>query len=248
LKVTILTPSFNSKDHILECISSVNEQSFKNIEHIVIDGDSNDGTKELLSNAMVNSVISEKDQGIYDAINKGIKLSCGDIIGILHADDVYSDTSTISDVVEVFLHNNIDLVYGDLDYVSRKNPTKIIRKWRSGNFSSASFSNGWMPPHPAVFIRKSIYEKFGYYDLSYRISSDYNLLFKFFNMIKINRIFYLEKVLVRMRLGGKSNSNFVNILIKSFEDWKIIRSFDYGILKSSQILVLKNIKKVKQFL
>ena len=197
-KITIITPTFNSSKTILTNLKSVKNQKYKNFEHLIIDKNSNDGTKNLVKkeNNKKIRIISEKDNGIYDAINKGIKLAKGEIISILHSDDVYYSDQTLLKVVKAFEGNKVDIVYGNLLYVNKSNLDKIIRFWKSNNYSKGKFSKGWSPPHPAFFVTRKMYEKFGFYNTTIG-NPPYvprGLCWKFFQRAMettTDRIFYL---------------------------------------------------------
>lgn len=246
MKVSIITPTLNSSKTIKDCIDSIKLQSYPLIEHIVIDGGSIDNTIELVKKHGINDtkLISEKDNGIYDALNKGIKKASGDIVGILHSDDFYAYEDVIKDVVEVFTKEKTDSCYADLCYVSNSDTERIIRYWKAGAFSRKSFRFGWMPPHPTFFVKKVIYYKYGLFDLSYDISADYELMIRFLYKNLIST-FYLPKVIIKMRVGGKSNRNLKHILIKMYQDYKIIKKHGLG---NIDVLFLKNIRKISQFL
>ncbi len=182
IKISFIIVVYNSKNTIKETIESVLHQDYPLIEYIIIDGQSNDGTLDIIKmyKDKISKLISEKDNGIYDAMNKGIKLANGDIIGILNSDDIFENNKVISKVVKIFKTNSINSLYADLKYVNRYDTDKIIRYWKSSPFIKNSFKNGWHPPHPTFFVKKEIYEKYGYYNLNFKISADFEE--------KINRI------------------------------------------------------------
>jgi glycosyltransferase involved in cell wall biosynthesis len=217
VKVSIITVSLNNGEYIDSCIQSVISQDYKNIEYIIIDGGSTDQTIDIIKKYedKINVWISEPDAGMYDAINKGIRLSTGDIIGILHSDDLYIDRHVITNVVQHF-EKNTDSVYADLVYVERNNPSKIVRYYDSSIFGVSKFAYGWMPAHPTCFIKKAVYEKYGLYKTNYIIAADYELLVRFYAKHGIT-IRYLPKVLVKMRRGGLSTRNFRSNLILNRE-------------------------------
>ncbi len=221
LKVSIITVCYNSAETIESTILSVASQDYASIEYIVVDGDSSDATLSIINkhNSNITKLLSEKDDGIYFAINKGISLASGDIIAILHADDLYSSDHVISDVVKAFTEKNTDIVYGDLHYVNRNDISKIKRQWISGDFTKKSFLKGWMPPHPSFFVRKECYEKFGVFNTSLKSAADYELMLRL--MFKHNcSASYIPQVLVKMRVGGKSNVSFLNRIKANREDKK----------------------------
>jgi glycosyltransferase involved in cell wall biosynthesis len=219
LKISIITVTRNSARVINECLASVNSQTHDNIEHIVIDGASTDETLSLLKSKLgqLKTLISEPDKGIYDAMNKGIKIATGDIIGILNSDDFYENNNILMKVENIFSENpSLDACYSDLIYTSQLNSLKNIRYWKSSKFIPGLFSNGWCPPHPTFFARRSVYERFGNFDLNYRIASDVELMMRFLEVHKIN-VCYIPEVWIKMRMGGTTNKNFKNILIQNKE-------------------------------
>ncbi len=245
MKISIITCVLNNPKTIKDTIESVQSQIYVDKEHILIDGGSNDETLDVIKNNNNKnlSLFSSKDKGIYYAINKGINLCSGQIIGILHSDDFYSNEKVISDIVETFKKTNADLVYGDLEYVSKKPPYKIIRKWTAGKFNKLNLKKGWMPPHPSVFVKKDIFYKIGKYNTDYKISSDYDFLIRALSNENIKKQ-YVEKILVKMRVGGKSNKSIKNIINKSLEDFIIIKKNKIGGLLT---LLTKNYSKLHQF-
>jgi glycosyltransferase len=244
IKVSIITVVRNRVNVIAQAITSIQDQDYPNIEHVIIDGASTDGTLDLIRK-MINArtvLISEPDGGIYDALNKGIVNSSGDVVGILHSDDYFSDELVISQVAELFEDPKVDIVYGDLDYVSNTNSGKIVRHWVAGDFSKTKLSWGWMPPHPAVFIRRSFVGLYGAYDTSYRISGDYDLLLRYFGLGKAKAI-YLKRVLVKMGVGGVSNGSLRHLLLKVNEDYRAVKENKVGGIKT---LISKSLRKVHQ--
>ena len=247
MKISIITVCFNSEDTIESTIQSVLNQDYKNIEYILVDGKSTDKTISIIDKykSRLFKIISEKDEGIYFAINKGIRAATGDVVGILHADDFYADEKIISRVVKEFSEKKTDSVYGDLQYVSRNNPQKIFRSWKSCPYHSKLFLKGWMPPHPAFFVKRKYYEQFGFFNTSFTISADYELMLRFLYKHKITSS-YIPEVLVKMRTGGKSNVSIKNRLKANREDllaWKI-----NGLKPSLFTLVLKPLSKLWQFI
>jgi glycosyltransferase len=245
LKISIITAVFNRKQTIAEAIVSLQKQSFSNFEHILIDGASNDGTLEVINELLDHRSLlqSEPDDGIYDAINKGIANSSGEIIGLLHSDDFFSDTDVLKSIADAFNNPNIDLVYGDLDYVDCNNASRVVRRWVSSNFSYLSLKNGWMPPHPTIFVRRRVLVDIGGYNQDYKISADYDFIVRYFTS-KYVKALYIPRVLVKMRTGGKSNKNIKHMLAKSLEDYSIIKFNKIGGIRT---LLFKNLSKVKQF-
>lgn len=245
MKVSIITVTFNSEATIKDTLLSVKGQSYKDIEHIIIDGASVDNTINVLKqNGHTGPLLSEPDKGIYDAMNKGIKMATGDIIGILNSDDFYPDNGVIEKVVNSFASGDCDGVYGDLMYVDAQFVNKILRKWIAGIYNRKLFYKGWMPPHPTFFVRKEIYEKYGYFNLNFKTSSDYELLlrFMFLNNIKVK---YIPNVLVHMRTGGHSNKSIKNRLAAHKEDYMAWKS--NGLSPKWYTLAMKPLRKVKQY-
>lgn len=219
MKISIITVVYNNCKTISDTIQSVLSQKYNDIEYIVIDGESTDGTIDIIEkyDKYIDIIVSEKDEGIYDAINKGIKVASGDIIGLLHSDDVFTSDQVISRVGHTFYDLNIDSTYGDLIYVDKNNSDKIIRKWRSGKYDRNKFLYGWMPPHPTFFVKRNMFEKYGFYDLSFRSAADYELMLRFLFKYQISS-YYIPEILVKMRIGGKSNESIRNRLIANGQD------------------------------
>ena len=209
MKISIITVTFNSAKTLRDTLKSIENQDFDQIEILIIDGISSDSTLSIAAefNHLNLKIISERDHGLYDAMNKGISLATGDIIGILNSDDFYIDNSIISKVMQCFEDERIDAVYGDLNYVSAERTDKITRRWKSGDFDSKRFLNGWMPPHPAFFLRKKHYIHFGSFDLQFKRSADYELMLRMLYKHQLKAV-YLPFVFVHMRAGGASNSSF----------------------------------------
>jgi glycosyltransferase len=244
IKVSIITIVRNRVRVIGQAISSVQTQDCPHIEHVIIDGASTDGTLELIRKLIGENtvLVSEPDGGIYDALNKGIVNSTGDVIGVLHSDDYFADGLVISEVAKVFEDPSVDIVYGDLDYVSKTDTAKIIRHWEAGCFSREKLGWGWMPPHPAVFFRRKIYEVYGGYDSSYKISGDYDIILRNFGVDDIKSV-YIKRVLVKMRIGGESNRSLYHLLLKMKEDYRAIQKNKVGGFKT---LIFKSLSKLHQ--
>jgi glycosyltransferase len=242
-KFSIITPVFNGAKTISGALKSTSEQSYENIEHIIIDGASTDGTIDIIKNHKSEKmkIISEPDNGIYDALNKGIKLASGDIVGILHSDDLYANKDVIHKISEHFSDNSIDGIYTDLVYVDKNDTDKIFRYWKSCEFYPKLLKKGWMPPHPTVFLRKSAYEKFGQFDTSYKIAADYDFMLRIFSS-GVN-LKYLPLVSYKMRIGGVSNRSISHILRKSNEDLKALKKHSIGGIGT---LLSKNYSKTGQ--
>jgi glycosyltransferase len=247
MKVSIITVCYNSAKTIENTIQSVVSQDYKNIEYIIVDGLSADGTLELIHNyqSKIAKLISEKDEGIYYAINKGIAAATGDIIAILHADDFYTNSQTISIVVDAFEKKNIDTVYGDLQYVDRTDTDKVTRNWISGKYQKQNFLKGWMPPHPSFFVKRDCYSKFGVFNTTLRSAADYELMLRF--LYKHNcSVEYIPQVLVKMRVGGKSNVSIMNRIKANREDKK---AWELNGLRAGMFtFIRKPLSKLGQFL
>lgn len=218
ITITIITVCYNSATTIRDALASVAAQSYKRVEHVIVDGGSKDATVELIRRWQKHTVrlITEPDLGIYDAMNKGISMATGDVIGILNADDIYADDTVFSQLAEVFSEPTIDACYSDLVYVDKCNLKKVIRYWRSRPFESGLFEKGWVPAHPTFFVRKKIYEQYGAFDLDYKLAADYDLMARFLAKYKIRTI-YVPRVLVKMRVGGATNMNIKNIIKQNIE-------------------------------
>jgi len=247
MKVSIITVCRNSESVIQTAIQSVLKQDYPDIEYIIVDGDSSDSTVQIIRSygKQISRFISEKDQGMYFAFNKGVAMASGDVIGILNADDFYSNEKVVSRIVKEFQTKMVDSVYGDLQYVSRDNTEKVFRHWKSQPFEPALFLRGWMPPHPTFFVKRSCYEKYGTFNTVFSISADYELMLRFLYKHKISAS-YIPEVLVKMRTGGISNMSLKSRIKANKEDrlaWKI-----NGIKPTSFTLILKPLSKLRQFL
>lgn len=245
MKISIITATWNCAGTIADCLASVAGQSYPDREHIVIDGVSSDGTLAILEThrAQLAVLISEPDRGIYDALNKGIAQASGDVIGFLHADDLYADPEVLARIAAAFVDPAVDAVYGDLVYVSRTDTERVIRYWRAGGYRPAQLHRGWMPPHPTLYLRRALYERHGVFDLRYQIAADYDLMLRVLSRLT-GRVVYLPQVLVRMRLGGISNRSLRHILHKSREDYQALRTNRMGGIGT---LAWKNLSKLPQF-
>ena len=245
MKLSIITVALNSSEYIEDCIKSVVNQDYKNIEYIVIDGGSKDGTVDIIKKYedKITLWISEPDDGIYDAINKGINMASGDVIGLLHSDDVYIDQHVISDIVGEFSKHKSDSVYADLVYVKRNNPQKIVRYYDSSVFQISRLAYGWMPAHPTCFIKKNIYSEYGLYKTDYIIAADYELLTRFYWKHGVS-FSYLPKVIIKMRSGGLSTRNIQSNIILNREIVRACR--ENGIATNIINVYSKYIKKIFQ--
>lgn len=246
MKISVITAVFNARETVADAIESVLSQVHPDIELIVIDGASVDGTKAILETYRqgMDVFISEPDNGIYDALNKGIAHATGDVVGFLHADDLYADKQVLASIAAAFADPAVDAVYGDLVYVSKSEPDRVIRYWQAGEFSRRKLRYGWMPPHPTFYVRRSVYDRLGAFDMSFHIASDYDCMLRFLGQGRL-RCMYLPKVLVNMRIGGKSNRSLLNILRKSLEDYRALKKNKAG---GWPALIWKNVSKVPQFI
>ncbi|MEJ2310697.1 MAG: glycosyltransferase family 2 protein [Gammaproteobacteria bacterium] len=225
MKVSVITVCYNSSRTILDTIESVKLQDHDDIEYIVIDGSSNDGTLEILKqNAEhIDKLVSEPDEGLYDAMNKGILLSSGDVIAILNSDDVYENDHVISDAIKTFTSDStLDLVFGDVVFVKNDDLTIITRHYRAGHFKPWKLRFGWMPPHTATFVKKSGYEQAGLYSINYKIAADFEMFVRLL-IVKKLKFKYLHKTLVRMRVGGVSTSGIRSNIVTALENVKACR-------------------------
>lgn len=244
--ISIITPVFNGADTISDCLASIDRQSCLPFEHIIINGNSTDKTAEIINSfdRPYRRVITEPDKGIYDAMNKGIKLAAGDIIGILNADDFYPTDDILFSVKKIFDNKKINSCYGDLLYVDADNTDRIIRNWKSGSFHLKKFLSGWMVPHPTFFVRRYIYEEFGYFNLELGSAADYEIMIRFLVKHRITTT-YLEKIIVKMRIGGASNKSIFSRLKANRMDrkaWEI-----NGIRPYPWTVFLKPIRKIGQW-
>jgi len=245
MKISIITATFNSAATVRDTLSCVADQQYPNIEHLIIDGVSKDDTLAIVKEfSHVARVISEKDKGIYDAMNKGVKLATGDIIGILNSDDFYTGPLVLSKVAAAFEDDAVDAVYGDLQYVRATNVQAVTRTWKSGNYKKRNLYYGWMPPHPTFFVRRRVYEKCGLFNISLRSAADYELMLRV--LLKHNvSARYIPEVLVKMRAGGMSNASLGNRFRANKEDamaWKLNQLKPYFFTTW-----LKPLRKVLQF-
>jgi len=244
LKISVITVAYNAQNTIEQCIKSVLRQKFNNVEYIVIDGGSTDNTVQIINKYKdkIDFFVSEPDNGVYDAMNKGIGLATGDIVGTLNADDFYADDHVLHEVGVAFAERKTNILYGDLDYVDQEG--KVIRKWRSGRYKNGKFNWGWMPPHPTFYCRKNLFEELGYYKLDYGSAADYELMLRFIHFNKKN-VHYLDKVMVKMITGGISNKSFGNRVQALRFDLKAMRN--NNITLPFITILFKTLRKIVQF-
>lgn len=247
MKISIITISYNSQKTIDDTLRSVTSQDYPSIEYLIVDGHSSDDTLKIVDRYKdkIIKVISEKDAGLYDALNKGIRNCTGDIIGMIHSDDAYYDNHVLSEVAEAFEKNpQAEALYGDLIFVDRDDTSQIKRVWRAGQYNQGDFAKGWMPPHPTFFVRKELYEKFGFFTTKLRYSSDYELMLRFIHINKI-KLIYLPRIIVRMRMGGISNFSFLIKWKAHLEDRKAWHM--NGLKPSTFNLIRKPLSKLGQY-
>lgn len=246
MKISIITAVHNNCDTIEDTIQSVLAQKYENVEYIIVDGGSTDGTLDIIKKYpdSIARWVSERDNGIYDALNKGLTMATGDIIGFLHADDLYAHGMVLDLVVSRILNCGAESCYGDLLYVHKNNTDRKVRYWKSGPYRHGLFKRGWMPPHPTFFARKHVFEKYGCFNTDFKIAADYELMLRFMEKNRIST-HYIPDVLIKMRVGGASNRNLKNMIIKSSEDYKAwkVNNLDGGLYT----ILLKNISKLPQF-
>lgn len=245
IKISVVTAVFNRQQTVGDAIESVLSQSYSQVESIVIDGASTDGTLAVLEyyRPRLGVLISENDNGIYEALNKGIKHATGDVVGFLHADDLFENSMVLSKVASAFQDPAVDAVYGDLVYVKNNDIEQVIRYWKSGLYDMDAISHGWMPPHPTFYVRRAVYDRLGAFDTRYRIAADYDTVLRFLAVAKI-RVAYIPEVLVRMRAGGISNRSLKTIVRKSLEDIDVLQRNKVG---GFWTVVSKNLRKISQF-
>jgi len=226
MRLSIITVVYNNERTITDAVTSVLEQTFKDIEYIIIDGGSTDGTLERVKayNNEIDVLISEPDFGIYDAMNKGLRLATGDVIGILNSDDVYADNNVLATIMSQFnADKDLSMVYGDLVYVKADNLSNVVRTWRSIPYYTNYFEDGHVPPHPSLFIKREVYEQAGLFNTKMKLAADYELMLRVFKLFKFKSS-YLPSILVKMRLGGSTNKSWKNILngnLEILKAWKI---------------------------
>lgn len=246
-RISIITVTFNNEATVEQTVQSVLSQSYSNIEYIIVDGKSSDNTLSIVEKHKNNiaKIISEKDEGLYDALNKGIAAASGDIIGVLHADDFYTHCDVIRKIMNLFYDSDTDAVYGNLYYVQKDNTAVVARRWVSGEYNKEKFLFGWMPPHPAFFIKRSHYLNYGLYNTSLGTAADYELMLRMLykNNLKAK---YLNETIVHMRTGGVSNASLGRRIKANMQDrkaWAVnhIRPRWYT-------LFLKPLRKVFQFI
>ena len=246
MKISIITVAYNAEKTIRDTLESVLNQTYPDVEYIIIDGKSQDATLDIIKSygSRIHRVVSEPDEGIYDAMNKGIKIASGEVVGLLNADDVYASPTILSDVAYQFSVTEADAVYGDLIYVAQDHLEKVTRTWKAGQYTSGGFLWGWMPPHPTFFLKKDCYQKYGDFRLDMGSAADYELMLRMIHKNEV-KLSYIQKTFVRMRVGGVSNSTLKNRWIANRNDrmaWKA-----NGLKPYPFTLLLKPFRKILQF-
>ena len=242
MKISLITTSLNSELTIEKTLISVKNQTYKNIEHILVDGGSTDSTLDIAKKYILDSkIISESDNGIYDAINKGIRKSSGEIIGILNSDDTFYNENSLEIIINNFFEN-IDCVFGNLIYTDKNE--KVKRIWRGSEFKKGSFKKGWMPAHPTFYCRKKIYDKYGLYDDTYKIAGDFELMLNFLEKFQIKSKF-IPSTIINMKIGGVSNKSIKTKFEILKEEFRAFKENNIPIHKLSYIY--HKAKKIKEF-
>lgn len=246
MKISVITAVYNSEATIGEAIRSVASQSWEDIEHIIIEGCSKDNSLQVIEseNHTRMRLISEPDKGIYDALNKGIRASSGDVVGFLHSDDYFPHKDVLSRIAKAFEDPAVEAVFGDLDYIDKIDTNRVIRHWSTGPFNRRKLKFGWMPAHPTLYMRRSVYERIGGYDDSFSISADYEFILRYFSQSESVTV-YIPDVLYKMRVGGVSNRNLSKIKKKMCEDFIALRRHKVG---GVMTLMMKSLTKISQFI
>jgi glycosyltransferase len=249
MKLTLITATYNSARTLEGAMQSVLQQGYPDLEYILVDGGSGDGTVALVERYAAQYPcirwVSEPDHGIYDALNKGVAMATGEAVGFVHSDDFLARPGILVAVADAFRERETDGVYGDLHYIDAQNEDHIVRNWKSRAFHASLLRKGWMPAHPTFFLKKSVYEKHGGFDLSFRIAADYDFMLRVLGDESLS-FSYLPEVITKMRVGGMSNRSLKNILQKSREDYRAIKK--NGLPFPAKVLLAKNLSKIPQFL
>ena len=252
MRISVITVCYNAASTLKDAVDSVlgqvpDAEAPFDLEYIVVDGASTDGTLDLLApyRERIATLISEPDQGLYDAMNKGVQAATGDVVAILNADDVYASTNVLARVAATFRDSDAEAVYGDLHYVAADDLSKVTRRWNAGTYRPGAFRRGWMPPHPALFVRRACYHRWGHFTLALRSAADYELMLRFIHRHGMT-LAYLPQTLVLMRAGGVSNASLKHRIRAHREDWKAWRMNGYH--PSPFTMLAKPLRKLPQFL
>ncbi len=253
MQVSLITCTYNSEKTIKDCCLSISSQSYKNIEHIILDNHSKDNTLGIANDYKIQyqKILHQKSTGIYGALNEGLESANGEIVGTLHSDDIFINENVVQEVKKIFSEKKIDVLFSNLFYTKKNDTNKIIRKWKSNlkegiqsnEEIQKKISNGWMPPHTTLFFKKKLLDEVGFYNENFKISSDYDFIIRLFKIKKL-KIFFLNKFTIKMRAGGKSNKSIKNLIIKMTEDLTITKANKMNPIKT---IFLKNISKISQF-
>ena len=247
MQLSVITATYNSSSSVLRAITSIKRQTYKNVQIVVVDGESQDNTIALVKPMLDDNdiLLSEPDSGIYDALNKGLAIAGGDIIAFLHSDDLFYDDNILSTVVDALYPDDVDIVYGDVLFFSAKKEKKTVRKYRSDKLSKKNLAWGKMPAHPAMFIKRRVYEKIGYFKTDFQIAADYEFMCRLVNYRPLNSV-YLPQIFVRMQLGGISTGGFRNTILLNKE---VMRALNTNDIYSNMLMLLsKYPSKILQFL
>lgn len=246
MRISIVTPTFNSAATLRDTLDSVRMQDYGQVEHLIIDGGSRDETLEIARRyPHVSLIVSEPDRGLYDAMNKGVGLATGDVVAVLNSDDFYTHPFVLSRALSLMQSSGADTLYADLEYVDALRTDRVVRSWKAGEFASRNFHRGWMPPHPTFFVRRSLYDRLGNFNISLRFSADYELMLRFLLKNGVSTC-YLPEVTVRMRTGGASNASLRNRWLANREDrraWAL-----NGLKPHFYTLYFKPLSKIFQYL
>ena len=243
-KISVVTATYNSEKTLSSTLDSLKYQTYTNFEHVVVDGVSTDSTLQIIRDSGIEGAVvdCQHDGGIYYALNRGIRLASGDVVGFLHSDDFFPNAGVLARIADAFGDPSVDMCFGDLAYVSREDKCRVVRRWKAGPFRPFNLKLGWMPPHPTFYVRRELLQQH-LFNVEYRISGDYDLMLRL--LTNRRTVCYVSHELVHMRLGGASNNSVSNILKKTREDWRAIKSNDVGGVGT---LVGKNLRKIPQFL
>lgn len=252
MKISIITSTYNSGKTVKDTLESILNQTYKDIELLIIDGKSKDNTLEIVHHYEKLfqgklSYISEPDKGIYDAMNKGIQMATGEIVGILNSDDLYMDNKVLEDIANAFIQSKVDAIYGNLIFVEEYDTNKVVRNWKGSQYQPESFLNGWHPAHPTFYVRRKIYEKYGAFDISFNVSADFELMLRFIEKYRISNL-YLDRTLIKMRMGGESTGSIKKIItgnknvLRAFEKngFKVSITYPIKRLAPKAINIIKN--------